>query len=329
MWIAGGSYPGPMTLTAADDGFTIVGNYNSTAAGTTITGTPEGLLATNATGITIDSVTFVGQAPAGPSSSAYGVVALSGSTLTLTNSIVRAGNGTNGAAGSPGGAGTSGQPGGTGGGGETPAEVAARCLQRSKSCSAIDGSGGTPGLGANGNDFYIRDNGAYKANPLLDALALSLPLPGPGPSAGDGGFGGWGNTASGFTAQGCVGKGSVEACGPEKVVHGKHEVMGSYYGGWGSQPYNAPAVYEGSGGAPGYANSAGDGHPGTNGTGGASGANGDNGGSGPSSSPSGATWTPGDGSDGNPGNPGAGGGGGGGAGGDVEIRRGQRDRRLG
>jgi hypothetical protein len=318
VWIAGGSYPGPMTLTAADHGFTILGNYNSTASGTTITGTPEGLLATDATGVSIDSITFVGQAPSGPSSSAYGVVALGGSNITLLGSVVTAGSATNGAAGSAGGAGQNGGAGGPGGAGETPAQVTAACLGGG-GCTAVDGAAGAAGLGVNGNNYYVRDTVADQQNPLLDAAVLSIPLPGPGLSAGDGGLGGWGNTASGYTLQGCLGKSPNQVCGPEKKLDGKTEVVGYYYGGWGSKPYDAPTTYEGSGGAPGYANTKGDGTPGKPGSEGGNGATGAVGTSGSNNPPAEPTWTPGNGGSGAVGGPGAGGGGGGGGGGDVEV----------
>jgi hypothetical protein len=324
VWIVTGGYAGPLSLTSANDGISIFGGFNSTfstestATPTTISGSPEGLIATGANPVSIDEVNFTGQAPGGPSASAYGVVGLDGSNVTLSASVITAGNGANGAPGSAGTTGPGGGPGGPGGAGQTPAEVVASCLPHGP-CSAVDGAGGSAGAGFNGNNYYVRDTPAFNVNPLLDALVLALPLPGPGPSAGDGGLGGWGNTASGFTHQGCVGKKALQACGPEKLVRGKPEVMGSYYGGWGSPPYNAPSVPEGSGGANGFASTTGDGHPGANGTNGASGATGNVGVSGSDTTQPGATWTPGDGKAGGTGNPGAGGGGGGGAGGDVEI----------
>lgn len=320
VWIADGSYPGPMTLTAADDGVAVYGNFATgtspwtesatTPSATTVTGSPEGLIATDATA-SISDVNFTGVGSGAPSSSAYGVVALDGSNITLTSAVVTAGNGASGVAGLAGATGQAGGAGGAGGLGETPAQVTASCLS-GKSCSASDGVGGAAGLGVNGNDFYVRDTVADKANPLVNAAVLALPLPGPGPSAGDGGLGGWGNTASGYTLQGCLGKAPNQVCGPEKKVHGKVEALGYYYGGRGSQPYDAPVTDGGSGGAPGYANDKGDGNPGVDGTAGGTGVAGATGTPGSASSPAGPTWTPGNGGSGAAGGPGGGGGGGGG-----------------
>ena len=304
IWIAAGSYAGPMTLTAADDNLAIYGNFNATTwtesptpSATTVTGTPEGLIATDATGVSIGEVNFTGDAPGAPSSSAYGVVALGGSNITLSGAVVTAGSATNGAAGSAGGAGQNGGAGGLGGAGETPAQVTATCLGGG-ACTAVDGAAGAAGLGVNGNNYYVRDTVADQQNPLLDAAVLSIPLPGPGQSAGDGGLGGWGNTASGYTLQGCIGKAPNQVCGPEKKLDGKTEAFGYYYGGWGSKPYDAPTTYEGSGGAPGYANTKGDGTPGKPGSEGGNGATGAVGTSGSNNPPAEPTWTPGNGGSG-------------------------------
>ena len=327
VWIAQGTYSGPLAVTAADDGLGVYGNFNAstwtesatTPSATTISGSPEGLIATDAT-VSFDLVNFAGQAPGGPSSTAYGVVALSGSNLTLTAAVVTAGNGSAGANGAGGTAGLPGGAGGAGGAGQTPAQVAAACLASNGTrCNPVDGSGGAAGRGVNGNDFFVLFNAAYDKNPLLHVMALELPAPAAGPSAGDGGFGGFGNTHSAKTLQGCGGKGKSLACGPERIVAKHREVIGTYYGGWGSPPADAPTAAEGSGGKPGYANVNGDGYPGNNGTDGADGGAGANGGPGASTSVAGPAWTPGNGAAGSSGGPGAGGGGGGGGGGNIAI----------
>ena len=110
--------------------------------------------------------------------------------------------------------------------------------------------GRSAGFGANGNDYFVRTNPVYLSNPIMRANVLSLPLPTAAPSAGDGGFGGWGNTHSGFTLQGCTGKGKTVACGPQKLVSGRREVLGTYYGGWGSTAHQRAAHRRGRGRRP-------------------------------------------------------------------------------
>jgi hypothetical protein len=325
IWMTNGAYAGPLTLTAADDGLSFFGGFNATFAAesgpstTDISGTPEGLIATGAV-VSFDLVNFAGHAPGGPSSTAYGVVALSGSNVTLTGAAVTAGNGSAGTNGAAGTAGQAGGAGGAGGAGQTPAQVAAACLASNGThCSPVDGSGGAAGRGVNGNDFFILFNPAYDKNPLLHVMALELPAPSAGPSAGDGGFGGFGDTHSTSTLQGCGGKGNSLACGPERIVAKHREVIGTYYGGWGSPTADAPNADEGGGGKPGYANVNGDGYPGATGSDGAGGGAGTNGGPGVSTSVAGPAWTPGNGAAGSSGGPGAGGGGGGGGGGNIAI----------
>jgi hypothetical protein len=332
IWIAQGAYPGPVTLTSSDDGIDIFGGFSATTwqetrapTTTTISGAPEALLANGATGVTVADLELIGLGSSVPSTSVYGVVATGGSTLTLSGVVVHSSDaaaGASGAAGAPGKPGGAGSPGGAG---QTPAQVAAACLASAgQHCTAVDGTGGNAGLAANGNDYYVRDNAAYKANPLPKARVYGVPRPDSSPSPGDGGWGGWGSTGSPVTLQGCVGSGATEACGPQKLVRGKKapEVIGPFYGGWGSTPANAPSAVEGAGGPPGLANAQGDGFPGKNGINGANGTNGTAGTHGTATSPAGPAWTPGDGSSGTAGNPAAGGGGGGGAGGNVELENG-------
>jgi len=193
-----------------------------------------GLIATDATGVSIGEVNFTGDAPGAPSSSAYGVVALGGSNITLSGAVVTAGSATNGAAGSAGGAGQNGGAGGLRRCGRDAGPGHRNLLGR----RGLHGRGRRRRrgrLGVNGNNYYVRDTVADQQNPLLDAAVLSIPLPGPGQSAGDGGLGGWGNTASGYTLQGCIGKAPNQVCGPEKKLDGKTEAFGYYYGGWGSK----------------------------------------------------------------------------------------------
>ena len=332
IWLAQGAYPGPVHLTSADDGINIYGGFNSATwqetlapTTTTISGAPEALLATGATGITIADLDLVGLGSSVPSTSVYGVVALGGSTLTLSGVVVHSSDASAGAAGAAGAPGKAGGAGSPGGAGQTPAQVAAACLASAGlHCTAVDAAGGGAGLAPNGNDFFVRYNAAYRFNPLMKARVDAAPLPNSSPSPGDGGWGGWGGTGSPATLQGCVGTGATEACGPEVTVRGKKaaEVIGPFYGGWGSTPAHAPNAVEGAGGAPGLPNAQGDGFPGKNGMKGADGTNGAAGVNGTKTSLLGPAWTPGDGSAGTAGSPGAGGGGGGGAGGNVELESG-------
>ena len=181
LWLAQGSYPGPVTLVSADHAIGIFGGFDpatwvdstTPAAPTTITGSPEAVIATGSTGTLIQGVALDGQATAGPSSSAYGLVALAGSQVTLAGVTVLAGNATAGSPGSPGAAGAKGGAGGAGGSGGTPAQVVSRCIaSRGVRCVALDGTGGKAGLGANGNDETLLGDPLYTKNPL-DARASS------------------------------------------------------------------------------------------------------------------------------------------------------------
>jgi hypothetical protein len=325
--LAQGSYSGGLSLTSADSGIQIYGGFDPTSwaatlspgTATTISGAPQAVLANGAAGVLLQELDLIGNAPGGGSTSAYGVRAISGSSLTLSDVSVVAGNGGNGANGADGAAGPAGNPGGNGGPGETPAQVVAKCLTSGGStCASVDGVGGTAGTGANGNDYYYRYGAVYKRNPILHARVLAHPTPAAGPSAGDGGFGGYGNTGGSSTPQGCTGSGSAKACGPEAISSKtkKAELIGLYYGGLGSTSFGVPSVAAaGDGGANGFYNPAGDGNPGSNGKPGASGTAGADGSAGTNPLSPGDTWTTGDGSSGADGTPGAGGGGGGGGGG--------------
>ena len=223
MWLAQGSYTGPLDLTSADDGVLVVGgfdpsNWSPSAAApsaTTISGAPAAVVARGSVAI-LRQVQLDGVAPAPHKprrrlrgASVYGILDLDKSSLTLTEVVVKAAPGVNGAAGHAGRRGAPGRPGGNGGPGQTPAQVAAACHGRP--CRPRDGRGGAAGAGVNGNNYYLRSNAAYKSNPLLMKRLESLPLPKAGPSAGDGGFGGWGETQSPATPQGCHGVGAAAA----------------------------------------------------------------------------------------------------------------------
>ncbi|MGA2756189.1 MAG: LamG domain-containing protein, partial [Solirubrobacteraceae bacterium] len=279
--LAQGSYSGGLSLTSADDGVAIYGGFDpatwtaelSPATPTEISGAPQAVLADHATSVLIQEVDLVGAAAPAFSESVYGVRAIDGSQLTLSDVAVRAANAIGGARGTAGTPGIAGGAGGAGGGGQTAAQVVASCLASGGSrCTAAQAPGGTAGAGANGNDSFLRADGTYRRNPLLLARARTLAAPGPGPSAGDGGFGGWGSTALPTAIEGCVGAGVFAACGPERVgPAGKRQITALWYGSLGSTPLDAPHVAaEGRGGADGYFNAGGDGYPGKHGDAGSS-----------------------------------------------------------
>jgi hypothetical protein len=327
--IAQGTYAGPLSLTAADNGVGIYGGFDpntwaptyNAATPTVISGVPTGLSANGASGVVLQELDLIGHAQNAPSSSAYGAIVV-GSQLTLNNVGVAAGNGTSGANGSDGAPGAAGKPGAAGEAGETPAQVVAACLASPSKCNPVDAAGGAGGTGANGNDTSLRNTSLVQQNPLLLATVDSLPLPADGPSAGDGGFGGFGGTGAPGTLQGCSGSGATKVCGPTKLVSGKSELLGLYAGMSGSTPADAPAAQAGAGGGAGTSSTTGDGHSGGTGTNGGDGTPGASGAIGSPDSPAGPAWTPGNGGNGSSGGPGAGGGGGGGGGGDVQIEPG-------
>ncbi len=324
--LAQGSYGGGLSLTSADDGVAIYGGFvasswassNSPATATTISGAPAAVLADHATGVLIQQVDLLGQVAAGVSPSVYGVRAIDGSQLTLSDVAVAAANASPGLAGTLGPDGAAGGAGGRGAAGQSAAQVVAACLASDgSSCRATEVAGGVAGRGANGNDYSLRGNGTYKRNPLLLARSKTLPDPQPGPSAGDGGFGGWGSTASPSALQGCIGKGVFAACGPEQISSKtrKPQVIALWYGSLGSTPSGGSGLaLEGRGGADGYYNAGGDGYPGKGGSPGSRGAAGGGGANGANPVSPGDAWAPGSGSTGSTGSPGAGGGGGGGGG---------------
>jgi hypothetical protein len=329
LWIAQGSYPGPLTLSSAADGIGIYGGFDPSSwqptfnpsTPTTITGTTAGLVANAATGITVQQLSLNAIAANAPSASTYGVLATGGSAITLNNVAVNAGNATSGAGGAAGAAGASGHGGAPGGSGQMPAEVVAACLGSPLHCSPVDPPGGAPGTGANGNDASLRANPVYAGNPLLRLAANSLSAPLAGSSAGDGGFGGYGGSGAPGTPHSCSGSGSARACGPATSAGGKLELIGLYAGGPGSTPIGNSAQ-AGGGAAAGVSSATTNGHSGLNGSDGDAGAAGANGGAGSANGGGAGGWTPGNGGNGTAGGAGAGGGGGGGGGGDQQLEPG-------
>ena len=329
--IAQGSYDS-ISLTVRDKGVGIYGGFDPstwivTAAGaTTISGAPAALAARGATGVTLQDVTLAARPPSPHSPSAYGVVALAKSSLTLSEVAVQVADGLPGAAGAKGKAGSPGGAGGPGGAGETPAQVAACAAAGQSNCTTADGRGGLAGLSRNGNNYFVRLNRTYLSNPILRARVLAAPIPSRKASPGDGGFGGWGSTRSTLTLQGCTGSGATLACGPERAVGVGRALIGYFYGGWGSPSLHAtPIAREGAGGPPGAPTTTSVGPPGTNGTVGTNGTTGAPGTVGANSSKQGVAWVGASGHDGHAGAPGAGGGGGGGgAGNTVTTRAGVR-----
>ena len=301
--LAQGSYSGGLSLTAADDGISIYGDFDPTtwaatsnpATPTTISGAPQAVLADHATSILIQQVELVGTANPTVTTSVYGIRAIGGSSLTLSDVSVHAANALPGAPGANGLKGTAGGAGGPGGAGQTAAQVVAACLASGgSSCTAADGQGGAPGLGVNGNDNFLSRTTTYLQNELLEARSHTLPQPAAGPSAGDGGFGGWGSSASPSALQGCI----KSACGPEQISAktNKPELTALWFGSIGSNSLGVTPVADGAGsGANGYSNAAGDAYAGKDGFAASAGQAGSEGTNGSNPASQSDAWTPGNG----------------------------------
>ena len=118
--VAAGSY-GPVRLDVASADVGIYGSYEATSwarrlasPATTVTGTPEGVLAVHVTGVTLQLLTIRGTSSAAERT-AYGIRALDGSSLALEKVVVTAADGTPGVAGVNGRLGANGGNGGGGG----------------------------------------------------------------------------------------------------------------------------------------------------------------------------------------------------------------------
>jgi hypothetical protein len=156
--VAAGSY-GPVRLDVASADVGIYGSYEATSwarrlasPATTVTGTPEGVLAVHVTGVTLQLLTIRGTSSAAERT-AYGIRALDGSSLTLEKVVVTAADGAPGVAGVNGRLGANGGNGGgggkglcygvyPGGGGGTGGTAGASSIGRA---GGIGGEGGRSG----------------------------------------------------------------------------------------------------------------------------------------------------------------------------------------
>jgi hypothetical protein len=167
--VAAGTYNegGGVTVTS---GITIEGGFDpstwshSSPETTTITGSPWAVDANAATGVLLDDLTLRGTASSGSEPSAYGLLAVNNSSVTLTYVTASAGNGTTGQAvawGTPGASGQNGTYGGDaqssggctssfGSGGSGGAYVTPGGTGGTGGCSGGSGDAGASGQGAGG-----------------------------------------------------------------------------------------------------------------------------------------------------------------------------------
>jgi Divergent InlB B-repeat domain len=118
--VAAGGYSESITLTSADNGLGIYGGYQPGAGGwsasangvSTITGSPQAVLAQSATGITLQQLTL--DATPDSTGSDYGVRAIQGAAVTLNDVAVNAANASPGVAGATGASGAAGSAGSSG-----------------------------------------------------------------------------------------------------------------------------------------------------------------------------------------------------------------------
>jgi hypothetical protein len=219
--VAAGTYNEGTGVPAAD-GVSVLGGYDptdwsrTTTAVTRIDGSPQAVLADADTGVTLDGLTLRGTA--GPSGgSAYGVRAINGSSLTLTNVDVAAGNGASGAAGGPIGAnGAAGSGGVPGGGGSCDGDIAG--LGGAGGASAIGRFGGA---GGNGGSPVGNNSGAAGAQG-----AGGTPGGAGGVSGDPGGSGANGAAGASGTA-GANGSGGVAASQPAATWSGASGATGA------------------------------------------------------------------------------------------------------
>lgn len=134
-------------------GYSAFGWSRSTTNVTTITGSPQGLLADGDTGVRLQLLTLNSTADA--TRSTYGLRAINSSSLTLESVIARPGNGTSGGAGSPGSGGPNGVAGNAGGAGS--------CDDPAGGAGGAGGSGGGFAGGAGGRGGYSTANGVTGA----------------------------------------------------------------------------------------------------------------------------------------------------------------------
>jgi hypothetical protein len=207
--VAAGTYNEGAGVTVTG-GITIEGGFDpstwshSNPETTTITGSPQAVYASAATGVLLDDLTLQGTAPTGAGKSAYGLLAVNNSSVTLTYVAASAKNGTTGQGGTGGTAGQSGQQAINGGNG-----------QASGGCTSSFGSGGpggtyvTPG-GTGGTGGCSGGSGNSGGNGQTTPGGASGGAGGPGGAGDDqsqaaGGNGGTGtNGANGAPGTGAV-----------------------------------------------------------------------------------------------------------------------------
>jgi hypothetical protein len=246
VYVAGGTFS-HVTMPATADGVGLYGGYSPadwsrtpTTEPTTITGSPEALLLDGATGVVVQLLTLDGSR--GASSSAYGVRAVNGSSISLERTAATAGPGGAGSsasgysfranAGGAGGAGGNGDCDGAGGGGGF--------------AGAAGGAGA--GAGGSGGSGRVGDTGT---NGTTGGSALSGPL---------GGSGGGGGSTSGNASAGQKDGGSG--------AFGSSGAIGAGGAGGANSLVTAGAAWAGSGGGYGASGRGGSGGGGGGGGGG-------------------------------------------------------------
>jgi hypothetical protein len=185
--IRGGTYNATVNITATSAAVTLRGGHNSAflrSAPGVNTVTINGGGGFNTTGVLIDNRTATLQqltinsgTPSGAGSSAYGIRAVNGSTVTLTNVTVSAANAVAGTAGS------SGSTGGNGTGGGSGGNACGNCGPGGSGGSAGSGVDGRNGGGGGAGGAQGNNPGAAGANGIV--------------SSGGGGNGGAGGAANG------------------------------------------------------------------------------------------------------------------------------------
>ena len=166
VYVSAGTYDEGLGLTLhsgvnVDGGYTPGTWTRAHSATTTVTGAPAAALADGVTAVTLQLLTLSAQALPGPGSSAYGLLASNGASVTLQSVTIVAGDATAGAAGAAGATGATGADGDNGSG-------------------SAGGTGGSSGIG---------EAGGSGGGPVTGREAGNSGEDGSGPG-GDGGFGG-------------------------------------------------------------------------------------------------------------------------------------------
>jgi hypothetical protein len=234
--VAGGTYnegggvsvPSNITI---EGGFDPLTWQQSSSQTTTITGSPQAVLASGATGVLLDDLTLQSSAQSGFGQSTYGLRAVNSSNVTLQTVTVVAGSATAGQSGTGGTAGESGQNGGAGGNGKS-----------SGGCTSSFGSGGGGGSGGSGGGSG-GDGGCSGGNGNDGASGQTAPGGALGGTGGRGGIGdqpnstvnGLAGTAGANGRTGSLGSGGTNDLGNAGSlwagVGGGNGATGQYGGG--------------------------------------------------------------------------------------------------